>query len=129
MEALIMTSIKRRITAFVAAFAMMGAVTVPATAKYVLNESANKVSAEYIPFGNYTINYKADVKANTKFRESPSKSSKVVASVKNRTYGKKVHFERCYYINFPKNSEYSYMNCEWYYSKYDKGWVEAKDII
>ncbi|WP_295078983.1 hypothetical protein [Ruminococcus sp.] len=124
-----MTNIKRRISAFVAAFAMMGAVIVPATAKYMINESATEVSAEYIPFGNYSINYRADVKANTKFRESPSKNSKVVASVKKRTYGKKVHFERVVYYNFYKDSEYSYLNGTWYYSKYDKGWVNSNDII
>jgi len=125
-----MTNIKRRISAFAAAFAMIGAVTVPATAKYVTNESAVNVAfAEYIPFGSYTINYRADVKANTKFRESPSNSSKVVASVKKRTYGKKVHFDKVVYYSFRADSEYRYLNGTWYYSKYDKGWVNANDII
>ncbi len=125
-----MTSIKRRISAFLAAFAMIGSVTVPSIANYVTNESAITASAgEYLPYCCYNISYKADVKANTKFRQSPYKNSKVVASVKNRTYGKKVHFEKVVCYNFPANSEYSYLNGTWYYSKYDKGWVNSSDII
>ena len=114
-----MTNIKRRVSAFIAAFAMMGAVTVPASAKYVTNESAVTASAEYIPCCCYDISYRADVKAGTKFRESPSKNAKVVASVKKRTYGKKVYFEKVACYNFSADSGYSHMN----------GWVNYNDII
>lgn len=92
-----MTSIKRRISAFVAAFAMMGAVTVPAAAKYVTNETAITASAasegavgEKFGFSNGPL--RVDVKANTKFKAEPFESSKTVASVKKATTGKKVCF-------------------------------------
>ena len=119
-----MTSIKRRITAFVAAFAMMGAVTVPATAKYVTNETATSASAaskvvsgEVYHFDKKSISH--DVKANTKFKAEPNGSSKTVASVKKATTGKKVCFIKCCIKD----------DGIWYYSKYDKGWVNFDNII
>ncbi len=125
-----MTNLKRRFSALIAACAMIGTVTVPATAKYVMNESAIQVSAgEYIPYCSYNTNLRADVKANTKFRESPSNTSKVVASVKKATKGKKVYFEKVVCYNFSSDSGLSYLNGVWYYSKYDKGWVNSNDII
>ena len=125
-----MTNIKRRVSALIAAFVMMGAVTVPTTAKYVTNKSAITASAgEYIPFCCYDISYRADVKAGTKFRESPSNNAKVVASVKKRTYGKKVYFEKMLSYNFRADSGYSHLNGTWLYSTYDKGWVNYNDVI
>ena len=119
-----MTSIKRRISAFAAAFAMMGAVTVPATAKYVTNETATSASAaskvvsgEVYHFDESPLRH--DVKANTKFKAEPNESSETVASVKKATTGNKVCFIKCCIKD----------NGIWYYSKYDKGWVNLDNII
>jgi hypothetical protein len=128
MEALIMTSIKRRISAFVAAFALMGAVTVPVTAKYVTNETAITASAaseesEVFRCERYHLTeppIRLDVKANTKFKAEPNESSENVASVKKATTGKKVYFTECYI---------SVEGIIWLYSKYDKGWVNIDDVI
>lgn len=117
-----MTNIKRRISAFAAALAMAGAVTVPSAAKYVTNESAITASAAS---DDYTIgfmvpcNIRADVKAKTKFREEPCNSGKVVASVSKRTYGQKV------YLTWVAATDEGI----WYYSKYDHGWVRNVDLI
>ena len=120
-----MTSIKRRISAFVAAFAMMVSVTVPATAKYVTNETAIAASAasgvvKYELYDFHRKPLKLDVKANTKFKAEPNESSETVASVKKATTGKKVCFTKCYI---------SEEGIIWYYSKYDKGWVNRDNII
>lgn len=125
-----MTNLKRRLSALLAACAMICTVTVPSVAKYVTDKSAFTASAgEYIPYCSYNTSLRADVKANTKFRETPSNTSKVVASVKKRTYGKKVYFEKVVCYNFRADSGLSYLNGVWYYSKYDKGWVNSNDII
>lgn len=125
-----MTNLKRRFSALIAACAMIGTVTVPSVAKYVTDGTAITASAgEYIPYCSYNTNLRADVKANTKFRETPSNTSKVVASVKKRTYGKKVYFDKVVCYNFRSDSGLSYLNGVWYYSKYDKGWVNSNDII
>ena len=115
-----MTSIKRRISAFVAAFAMMGAVTVPAAAKYVTNETAVTASAasEYRIYDFSNDPVRVDVKANTKFKAEPFESSKTVASVKKETTGRKV------YLTKGTINE----DVIWYYSKYDKGWIK-RDCI
>lgn len=117
-----MTSIKRRISAFVAAFAMMGTVTIPSAAKYVTNESAITASAASDDSiqGFITPCYlRADVKANTKFRAEPRDNAKVVASVKKRTYNKKV------YLTWIAVTDKG----GWYYSQYDHGWVRNVDLI
>ena len=122
MEAFIMTNLKRRISAFAAAFMMMGAVTVPSAAKYVTNEAATTASAaeNYFILYNYgPTTFKTDVKAKTKFRAYPCIGSKVVASVKKRTYGGKVYI-----------TQYALTDDGiWYFSKYDKGWVHTNDLI
>ena len=124
MEALIMTSIKRRISAFAAAFAMMGAVTVPATAKYVTNEAATAVSATSKVVSGEVYHFdespfRHDVKANTKFKAEPNESSETVASVKKATTGEKVCITKCALTD----------EGAWYYSKYDNGWVKRDHII
>ena len=122
MEALIMTNLKRRISALAAAFMMMGAVTVPSAAKYVTKESAVTASAaeDYFIVYNYgPTKFRADVRAKTKFRAYPCIGSKVVASVSKRTYGDKVYFT--YYASTDDGI--------WYYSQYDNGWVRESDII
>ena len=110
-----MTNVKRRIASFVAAFAMMGAVTVPSVAKYVVNDTAIVAEAAV----NKKVPFRGDLKANTNIRLNPSIKSKVVASVKNRTYGKKVYF-----TNRSKDNQGHF----WYYSKYDAGWVRDDRI-
>lgn len=120
-----MTSIKRRISAFVAAFAMMGAVTVPATAKYVTNETAITASAASVVVAKEQYHLdegplRRDVKANTKFKAEPDESSKTVASVKKATTGNKVYLTKCYITE---------EGIIWYYSKYDKGWVKRDNVI
>ena len=120
-----MTSIKRRISAFVAAFAMMGAVTVPATAKYVTNETAIEAATASIVVTGEIYHFDAsprrhDVKANTKFKAEPNDNSETVASVKKATTGSKVSFIKCFISEEGKI---------WYYSKYDKGWVNKDNII
>ena len=120
-----MTSIKRRISAFTAAFAMMGAVTVPATAKYVTNEPAITVSAasKVVTIETYDVPgspMRLDVKANTKFKAEPNENSETVASVKKATTRKKVYFTNCYI---------SKEGIIWFYSKYDKGWIKTDNVI
>jgi len=117
-----MTNIKRRISAFAAALAMMGAVTVPSAAQYMTNETATTVSAasdDYILFFAHPCIFRADVKAKTKFRAEPCNSAKVVASVKKRTYNQKV------YLTMVAVTDEG----AWYYSQYDKGWVRNADLI
>jgi len=119
-----MTSIKRRISAFVAAFAMMGAVTVPATAKYVTNETAIEAATASIVVTGEIYHFDAsprrhDVKANTKFKAGPSESSETIASVKKATTGEKVRLTECVLNN----------EGAWYYSKYDNGWVKREQLI
>lgn len=115
-----MTIIKRRISAFVAAFAMVGAVTVPSSAKYVINETAITASAasEYEIYDFSDDPVRVDVKAKTKFKAEPFESSKTVASVKKETTGRKV------YLTKGTITE----DGIWYYSKYDKGWIK-RDCI
>ena len=125
MEALIMTSIKRRISAFAAAFAMMGAVTVPATAKYVTNETATAVSAASEVAKRELYNFpedpiRLDVKANTKFKATPDENSETVASVREATTGNKLYVTDCFI---------SVEGIIWYYSKYDHGWVNRDNVI
>ncbi|WP_295078980.1 hypothetical protein [Ruminococcus sp.] len=119
-----MTNIKRRISAFVAAFAMMGAVIVPATARYVTNETviAAAAASKVVTGEVYHCDespLKRDVMANTKFKAEPHESSKTIASVKKATTGKKVYLTKCCINN----------EGIWYYSKYDKGWVKRDSII
>lgn len=111
-----MTNIKRRIASFVAAFAMVGAVTIPSVAKYVSNDTAIVAEAAYY---EGSVNFRVDVKAGTRFRQGPSTSSRVVASVASRTYGKKVYLTRVAATSAGT----------WYYSKYDKGWVRSDCLI
>lgn len=125
-----MTTIKKRISAFIAAFVMMGAVSAPALSDYVTSKSALTAYAdEYLPAYSANTNFRVDVKANTKFRESASPKAKVVASTKHTTKDKPVYIVKIMYYNFPKSSPYSYLNGTWLYSKYDKGWVNSKDVI
>jgi len=117
-----MTNFKRRISAFVTAFAIMGSVTVPATAKYVTNEKAITASAAMDEDELLCVlpcYQRADVKAKTKFRKEPSENSKVVASVSKRTYGQKVYLTSCAFT----------VDGVWYYSMYDHGWVRNADLI
>jgi hypothetical protein len=114
MEALIMTNIKRKVASFVAAFAMIGAVTVPSVAKYVTDDTAivAYAAAKSVPF-------KADIKANTCIYRFPSTSSMVVASVSSRTRNKAVYF-----ISRTRDNKGYY----WYFSKYDNGWIREDRI-
>lgn len=112
-----MTNVKRRIASFVAAFAMMGAVTVPSVAKYVVNDTAIVAEAAV---ATIKVDRWVDIKKNTNFRAKPSTSSDVVASIKNATKNRPVHL-----IKRTKNKQGGYY---WYYSQYDKGWVRSDRI-
>jgi hypothetical protein len=115
-EVLIMANIKRRIASFVAAFAMVGAVTIPSVAKYVSNDLAIVADATI----NKKVPFWGGVKERTYFRLNPSIHSKVVSTVVR--WGKK---KSVYFIKKSKDNQGHY----WYYSKYDKGWVRDDRII
>ena len=110
-----MTNIKRRIASFVAAFAMVGAVTIPSVAKYVTNDTAIVADAAT----NKSVPFWGDIKANTNIRRNPSTNSAIVASVGARTRGKSIYFTKK-----SKDNQGHY----WYFSKYDNGWVRDDRI-
>ena len=111
-----MTNIKRRIASFVAAFAMVGAVTIPSVAKYVTNDTA--IVADAGTLHQEKVNFWVNIWGNTNFRQSPTTSSRVVASIKNTTKGKPCHLT---YVAATTNGT-------WYYSQYDHGWVRYDRI-
>ncbi|MBR5683008.1 MAG: hypothetical protein IKW96_06985 [Ruminococcus sp.] len=116
-----MTNIKRRIASFVAAFAMVGAVTVPSVAKYVVNDTAIVAEAAVVAkVATVKCDKWVDIKGNTNFRAEPNTKSKVVASIAKDTKGKPVHL-----ISRTKKKQGNYY---WYYSEFDKGWVRSDRI-
>ena len=109
-----MTNIKRKVASFVAAFAMVGVVTVPSAAKYVTDSTAivAYAAAKSVPF-------RADINGNTGIYRYPSTGSLLVASVASRTRNKAVYF-----ISRSRDNRGYY----WYFSKYDNGWVREDRI-
>lgn len=110
-----MTNIKRRVASFIAAFAMVGAVTVPSVAKYVTDGTGivAYAAAKSVPF-------RADVRGGTGIYRYPSMGSLRIASVKSRTYNKCVYF-----IDKRRDNGGYY----WYLSKNDNGWIREDYII
>ncbi len=110
-----MTNIKRRIASFVAAFAMVGTVTIPSVAKYVTNDTAIVADAAT----NKKIPFWGGIKGNTNIRLNPSTNSAIVASIATATKKKSVYFTKK-----SKDNKGHY----WYYSLYDHGWVRDDRI-
>jgi hypothetical protein len=115
MEVFIMTNIKRRIASFVAAFAMVGVVAVPSVANFVTSDTAIVAEAA----AKKSVPFRGDLKPNTNIRRNPSINSAIVASISAGTTGNAVYFTK----KSKDNKGYN-----WYYSKYDKGWVREDRI-
>ncbi|EWM52657.1 hypothetical protein [Ruminococcus flavefaciens] len=109
-----MANIKKTIAAFAASVAMFGAVAAPTVNNII---TANPIVASAAWEGN--VDFWVDIKGNTVFRSGPGQNYSVVASIKNRTYGKSVHLTRVA----------ATANGTWYYSQYDHGYVRLDRII
>ena len=111
MEVFIMTSIKRRIASFVAAFAMIGSVTVPSVSKYITNDTAIVANA-YTQEGN--VNFYVYVAPNTTIYKSYSTGSAQVTKTKDILKSHAIRFA-------------STPNGTWYYLSDRYGWVHSSN--
>ena len=104
-----MTSIKRRIASFVAAFAMIGSVAVPSVSKYITNDTAIVANADYVG----KIDFYVYVGPNTIIYKSYSTSNGQVTKTKD------ILKSHATYVAATPNGT-------WYYLSDRYGWVRSE---